>query len=388
MDLAQGSILTKSVAGPTAQVALGWTARVLNARQAAEPEFLNEWQALANRAVEPNPFFEPWFLLPSIRAFTNPSRQPRIFAVYREGILAGLMPLNDHTDYYGHRIPHRSGWLHTNAFYGAPLVENGSERAFWRTLLAHCDASPRFALFLHLPLMDAKGPVNRALELELGRTGRASSVVIRSKRAMLSSSLSPDAYLTAALSKKHRKELRRQFRRLSELGDVTIERLENEAGLDQWIGEFLMLEAAGWKGEAGSALQTQGQTGGFFAATIRGAARQQKLKRLTMRLDGKPIAMLASFITLPGSYSFKTAYDESYSAHSPGLQLQIENLATLSRPDIEWTDSCAAEGHPMIERLWTERRTLVSRNIAIGGALRRSVFGSLSAFESRKGVYR
>ena len=31
-----------------------------------------EWQALAEKAAEPNPFYEPWMLLPALRSFARP----------------------------------------------------------------------------------------------------------------------------------------------------------------------------------------------------------------------------------------------------------------------------------------------------------------------------
>jgi hypothetical protein len=37
----------------------------------------------------------------------------------------------------------------------------------------------------------------------------------------------------------------------------------------------------------------------------------------------------------------------------------------------------------MIERLWRDRRRIVSRNIAIGGPLRRAAFRLLMAWETR-----
>lgn len=86
--------------------------------------------------------------------------------------------------------------------------------------------------------------------------------------------------------------------------------------------------------------------------------------------------MLASFLTPPGAYSFKTAFDERYSRFSPGVLLQRENLDILERGDIEWSDSCAAADHPMIDHLWRERRTMARLSIAIGGPLRRRLFRS------------
>src|SRR5262249_15551850 len=151
----------------------------------------------------------------------------------------------------------------------------------------------------------------------------------------------------SALSGKKRKELRRQCARLSELGDVSFERRADARDLDAWIERFLALELAGWKGLAGSALAAEPATAHLFRESLHGAAQRGKLERLTLSLDGEPIAMLATFLTPPGAFSFKTAFDERYARYSPGVLLQRENLAVLDRDDIAWSDSCAAADHPM-----------------------------------------
>jgi hypothetical protein len=89
------------------------------------------------------------------------------------------------------------------------------------------------------------------------------------------------------------------------------------------------------------------------------------------------LAMLVNFMCAPGSFSFKTAFDEDYARFSPGVLLQIENLALLEHPHIAWCDSCAAEGHPMIDSLWTGRRAVGRYSVAIGGSGRRAIFGAL-----------
>jgi len=199
-------------------------------------------------------------------------------------------------------------------------------------------------------------------------------VVHREERALLASDLTGDAYLEASLSGKKRKELRRQASRLAELGTVDVERHSGEDGLAAWCDAFLALEASGWKGKAGSALANQPETTALLRESLEGAARRGRLERLSLMLDGRPIAMLASFLTPPGAYSFKTAFDEGYSRYSPGVLLQRENLRVLERDDIAWTDSCAAADHPMIDHLWRQRRTVARISIAIGGPLRRRLF--------------
>jgi CelD/BcsL family acetyltransferase involved in cellulose biosynthesis len=357
----------------------------LSTAEAADPAFARAWSDLALAVAEPNPFFEPWFLLPGLAAFARPSGgAPKLMAHVADGTLTGLLPLRASRDYYGFPLPHASAWLHQNAFCGAPLIARGQEEAFWRALLDALDRGSRTSLFAHFPAIPEEGPILAALKAVCAQQGRALAVVETRSRAMLASDASAAAYQAHALSKKHRKELARQLRRLGELGEVRFERSRDGEGLAQWARDYLALEAAGWKGEAGTALGASAAGAGFFVSTIEGAGAAGRLERLTMRLDGRPIAMLATFLTPPGAYSFKTAYDEDLARYSPGMQVQLEYLRALDRGEPRWTDSCAAEGHPMIDRLWTERRTLVSCNVAIGGPLRRALVRPLMAWETRK----
>ncbi len=335
--------------------------------------FRTDWRDLASRASEPNPFMEEWFLLPSLKQF-DPSARVRLAAFYRDGKVRGIFPLEYRHSYYGYLIPHVSTWLHANAFHGSPLVEDGYEQEFWSELLCALDNDPRGALFLHLPSLLEQCPTEIALGEVANCEQRLSGTVMRTERAMLRSELAVEEYLNASLSNKRRKELRRQKRRLGELGELLFERKSGTTVKSDWISEFLELEASGWKGREGSALESQLDTRAMFRETMLGAANAGKIELLTLRLDGKPIAMLVNFITPPGAFSFKTAYDEEYYRFSPGVLLQLENLALLERDDIEWCDSCASEGHPMIDRIWRERRSVIAHNIAIGGGFRRKIF--------------
>jgi CelD/BcsL family acetyltransferase involved in cellulose biosynthesis len=356
--------------------------RLLTLAELEEPAFLAAWERLVARAAEPNPFFEPWYLLPSLRQWGADERVVTK-AWFHGGRLAGLLPVVRNAEYYGHAVTHARGWLHANAFCGVPLIAAGHEDAFWQDLLAHFDRSARRALFLHLPQLPAEGPANAALDRVLGARSRSHYIVTEEHRALLAGEASAPAYLDAAMSAKKRKELRRQHNRLAEEGALTFERLGDDTCLAAWTAEFLALEAAGWKGEAGSALASAAQTRALFEQSLAGAAGAGRLERLALRLNGRAIAMLVNFITPPGAYSYKTAFDEDYARFSPGMLLQLENLALLERPGFEWADSCAVEGHPMIERLWRDKRRMVSRNIAIGGLARRAAFRLLMAYETR-----
>lgn len=382
MDLAGTPTIPRQSARPGNRAGREARVRLMSPAEVASAEFIADWNALADEACEPNPFFEPWFVLPSLQSLASGSRV-EVFAHYEGGRLTGLVPLARGESYFGYPVPHVAAWLHDNAFSGVPLVAKGSESGFWRALLRHLDDNAGRALFAHLPGLNAEGPMATALDEVLAEGGRPSATVRDASRAMLRSDLSPGAYLEASMSAKKRKELRRQHKRLAEEGALVVERVTDASAIGEWVEEFLALEASGWKGNAGSALGGSTQTRSFFDGTLSGAARAGKLERLSLRLDGRPIAMLASFLCPPGAFAFKTAFDEDYARFSPGLLLQIENLDLLACPGIEWADSCAAQGHSMIERIWREKRRIVCRNIAIGGPLRRAAFRAIAAYETR-----
>ena len=352
------------------------TVRALNWQAFENPNARAAWDSLSAATSEPNPFLESWYLLPALRAL-DPGHEALFLRFHHDGALAGMLPLVREKRYYRWPFPHLRNWVHANCFLGAPLVIAGLEAEFWRALLAWADAHAGTALFLHLGAMPLTGPVDAGLRQVLAEQGREAGVVFSEDRAMLASPLSPEAYLEAAMSGKKRKELRRQHARLSELGEVTVERLADASGLTAWLDEFLALEHSGWKGAAGSALASHRATEALFREAMAGAAVRGRLERLSLRLNGEPIAMLASFLTPPGAYSFKTAFDERYARFSPGVLLQRENLAVLERPSIAWTDSCAAADHPMIDHIWRERRPVGRWSIAIGGKARRTLFHHL-----------
>ena len=338
------------------------------------------WDGLAARAGTPNPFFEPWYLLPGLARF-DPGTRIMIASLARGEQLEALVPLQRARRYGLHPLPHLAVWLHANTFLGAPLVAAGAEEAFWEALLDWADRHAGTGLFLHAAALPVDSALAEALHAVGARQGRRVALVHREERAMLASSLTPSAYLDAALPGKKRKELRRQHARLAEQGALTVTRLQDETDITAWIERFLALEARGWKGSAGSALACAGETAGLFREAMTEAAARGQLERLSLELDGRPIAMLATLIAPPGAFSFKTAFDENYARFSPGVLLQLENLKLLERAGIAWTDSCAAPDHPMIDSLWRERRALGRFSIAIGGAARRALFGRLVSFE-------
>lgn len=338
------------------------------------------WEALAARAGTPNPFFEPWYLLPGLARF-DPQQRIAIATLMRGGVPEALVPVQRARRYGRHPLPHLAIWLHANAFLGAPIVATGAEEVFWEALLDWADRNAGTSAFFHAAVLPLETALADALMAVGARQRRRVVLVQREERAMLATSLGPAAYLERALPGKKRKELRRQQARLAEQGALAVVRQHDAEGIAAWIDHFLALEARGWKGEAGSALACADKTAGMFRESMTAAAERGCLERLSLTFGGEPIAMLATLIAPPGAFSYKTAFDQRFARFSPGVLLQLENLALLERAGIQWVDSCAAAGHPMIDSLWRERRAIGRVSVAIGGTARRALFGRIAAFE-------
>jgi len=105
------------------------------------------------------------------------------------------------------------------------------------------------AALLEWPLLPGDGPTYELLTSLSGQQAR-SFVSEEYSRALFRPRANADAYLQSALDARHRKDLRRKERCLTELGRWEYRSLQLGDDVQAWIDWFLALEAAGWKGRA------------------------------------------------------------------------------------------------------------------------------------------
>lgn len=358
----------------------------LSSISAVPDPLADEWAGLAAEASEPNAFAEPWFVAASLRHLA--SAEVRLLEVREGEELIGLLLLKIERSYGRIPVAHVENWRHHHLFLGTPLVRSGREADFWEQVIDTLDRAEWAQGFLHIRDLTEDGPVHAGLARAAATAGRSCDVVYRECRAFLRSHLSGAAYYEETVRKKKRKELARLQNRLGEIGPVQTSQLGAHTDVQDWCDTFLQLERSGWKGREGSALACRPATERFFREAVAGAQAAGRLQFLRMDVGAQPIAMLVNFLTPPGSFSFKTAYDEAFARFSPGVLIQLENLAILDRPDIVWMDSCAAEQHPMIDSLWAQRRSLVRVTIPLSGVRRRLAFAAARSLEDASAARR
>ncbi|NNM72373.1 GNAT family N-acetyltransferase [Enterovirga aerilata] len=343
-----------------------------------------EWRDLADRALEPNVFYTPELALAGMRHLPG-GGGVRLVAVWRgTGTgrrLVGALPILPARRRYLNVLPVRRA----AGFYGTlstPLVDpdrpGETLRAMLRALARHGQVG------LVLPFLHPDGTVAATLDEICARDGLQRAILGTHQRAMLRSPLPGGQYIRATLETRRRKEADRQRRRLAEEGELVFRVARGPDEIAAAFGAFIRIEAAGWKGRAGTALVHAPGAEAFFREAALALSLRGEFRIGTLSLDGLPVAV--GLLAEHGRRAFyvKTAYDENFARFSPGLLLTLDLTAhLLDDHGIADADSIAVADHPMIDRIWTERFAVTSIVVATrpgGGA----AFRAAVAMERRR----
>ena len=133
-----------------------------------------------------------------------------------------------------------------------------------------------------------------------------------------------------------RSDIRRAQRRAQALGEVAFAlQTPDPDDVDALLDEAVAVEAAGWKGRAGTSMATDDAEREFFRHWAPLAARDGALRIAFMRIDGRPVAMQLAAETGGRLWLFKIGYDESVSRCSPGNLLMLEVVRDAAERGLE-----------------------------------------------------
>lgn len=342
--------------------------------------YLDDWEALARSAAEPNVFYAPWALLPALRHLAGDKRFALLFVIRPGGpglgdrpVLDGFFPLLEPTGCALQPLTMARMFRHRYCFSVAPLVRQGYEPAVMCAFLRWLRGHHRQHSLLLLRDAPADGPLAAALRAALADEGLHFYEGAQRSRALIAPWDDAERYLEQAVSGKRRKEYRRLSRRLAELGDLRLRVLQPHGeDLEAWLAAFIALESKGWKGQSRSAIGCRTECRHYFEEVARAAYARGQLRMLELSLDGRPLAMLCDFLAPPGAFAFKVAFDEEYAQYSPGALLEIECIRLLHEmkaQGVQWMDSCAAPENALSNRLWLERKSLCTFVLSSGTLL-------------------
>jgi hypothetical protein len=323
-------------------------------------DLVEELDHLCTRSVEPNVFFNPRFLAPAMPRLED--REIRL-AVIRDGNgfsdrLRLVVPFSVEKPSVPLGVPVIRAWASPFGPLGTPLIDRDDPVGVIEDFFAML-ARPRLQLPRVFAFPDIRLDGSVAKLLRTVAMGRDLAMVTMNAgdRPFLQSSLDGEAYIRQALGAHHAKELRRLKRRLAECGNLEYRIARQPEEIRHGVEAFLALEASGWKGRERTAMAVDRYQAAFAREATHRLAERDLCRVHSLMLDGRVIACLIVFIEAGVAYTWKTAYDEAFAAYSPGTLLMAEVTKThLDDPNIDATDSCATPDHPVVGRLWTERR--------------------------------
>jgi len=309
------------------------------------------WKKLAGRALEPNVFLEPAFALAAARHLSR-GKEVGALLVRQGARLVGFAPGRVEALAAGRPISTFVSWTHAYAPLSTPLLDRETAKKAVDAVLRALPLLPGKPRLILYPFVNETGAVAQLRSDELARKEISVFRFDAHRRAALRRG--EDAL--AAISAGRLKELRRQRRRLGEIGALSHVRVTKQGELGAALAAYLAIEARGWKGRAGGAAQLGAGTGAFMQEAVTALAAEDKARIDLLTLDGQPIAAAITLFSGDRAWFWKTAYDETHARCSPGVQLALDLTEELaSDPKISLVDSCAVAGHPMIDHLWGER---------------------------------
>ena len=288
-----------------------------------------EWEELAVRA-DASPFDRPGWFSAWLDAFGAEGFEA--IALRREGRLAAVLPV-----LAGGGVVRAPANWHTPGF--EPVAEDREARL--ATLAALRAKRPRRIDFSFLGEAVAAemraawaGPANQ-------RTVHESPCVDTTQEWEL---------YWEGLSKNLRSSVRRRRKGLDKQGAVEIEVFRGGEELPGFLEECFRLEAGGWKGERGTAIESHPDTLRFYTELARWAAGAGLLSLGLLRLDGRIIAFNYSLEDERRHYLLKLGHDIALNDLSPGVvltaamverafQAELQSYEFLGDPDrykLQW----------------------------------------------------
>ncbi len=296
------------------------------------------WTALIARALVPSGLNSPEMLVPLLKHLPV----AELATVEQGGELAFALPVRRRR----WPVPFLTNWITPLTISGLPHVDaNLAEPA----ITAFLRAAGQPVLLRSIP---ADGPFWSALTAAAPHL----KVLNRWQRASLRISGTYADWFERNFDRKRRKEFRRLKSRLGEKGELICRNFVAGEDTAPWTKGLIDLEAAGWKGEKGTALKSDPAIAAAATEALANLGHADKLRFWELRLDGKVIASMFAMVEGTDAWLGKIAYDESLARYSPGVLLVLHATECLfAEGAITHIDSSAIPNHPMIDSLWRDR---------------------------------
>lgn len=292
---------------------------------ALPPGMAAEWADLVERSIDPNPYTGPGLVVAAARHLLSPGSVSLVTVRDPDGTMQVCLPVRARPFWRALPWPALTTRVHLYSLAGAPPVGRHAEGDSLARALT-CLPDRRLVVF---EWVREDSPLVPVIREAAARSGRRLVVWERFRR----SGWSPPPGEAPGVSGHRRRRLARARRELAAAtgGEV---RMVDRSGQPGALERFLRLEAAGWKGRAGTALLRRPGHAGFLR-DIPG------LRLAALEAGGHPVAMVSGFSAGGQRFLFKIGWDPAYSRFSPG-HLLIWELTRSGGWGDGPVDSCSA----------------------------------------------
>jgi CelD/BcsL family acetyltransferase involved in cellulose biosynthesis len=299
------------------------------------PELIRGWDELAER-TDANPFLRAGWFLAWWRAFGKGRLE--VLTVHRHARMVGVVAMTRHRG----GLVSASNW-HSPMF--GFLAEDVTTAGMLGSAVLRRAGHAATVRFLD------EGDHLTEPALARAAAGRVRRLVLE-RSPYIDTEGDWESYENG-LETRRRRELRRRWRRLKELGQVTFEVDRGERDLDQLFNEGLGVEGSGWKDQRGTAIQAQPETRQFYREVAGWAADRGWLVLAFLRLDGRPLAFDYCLEHDGVHYLLKTGYDPRFRHLAPGMLLRHEMIRRAHTGSVSMYDFLGDDNPWKLD--WTNR---------------------------------
>jgi CelD/BcsL family acetyltransferase involved in cellulose biosynthesis len=285
----------------------------------------DEWRGLCSQGSCNQPFFQPEWIRAYLSAF-DPNASVLLITVHTGGRLAGVLPLVEQRRVIcGLPVKVLASPTNVHSCRFDLITSRGSDgqaalQAIWESIKQLREWT--LIALDHVPV-DGAAPQLLDLARRQGYGGALVESFASPYFSLAEFAGDWDSWLSR-LKGDFRRELRRRRRKLEAGGEVRLLRMDQAT--PTVLQHFYDLEASGWKGEGGTAIECAPPIRRFYDEVAMAASRFGYLAMYFLELSGRPIAGHFG-LNFGGRYFVpKLAFDEKYAAFSPG-HLLVHDVA-------------------------------------------------------------
>lgn len=341
-----------------------WRTRVVALAEVDDADVLR-WRELADRAIEPNMFLDPRFLVPAGRRPDTKDIRV-VFAEYGDELFGVLQfSLGRLEDRWPIKVAGTGGkFMSVHADRHFPLIAPEQPAATVQQLLQGVHGSVNAGLVL-LRYLPADGPLADAVAEAMDADGllalervRRESAYVRSRDGEPS-----EGFLdTTHMSSRSRKEYRRLVRVIEREAPGEL-RVVDRAADPTLLEGFLNFQASGWKGDpaqGGGAFLLDPVHEHWYREVMTGFGEDDDLVAPTVLAGDQTVFIGLDFISGGAAFGFIDSYNDGFERSSPGAVGRLAEWAYITKhAKISHFDPAFDPWQAASTKLYPDRRDFV-----------------------------